>query len=229
MKKWLTLLLVLSLCLFTASAVAEGAKTVTVNGSATVTLIPDSASFTVGVTTQDEQVSAAQAVNADAMQNVLDALRALGVEDNDLQTDSYTVNPLYDYQSGTDMLTGYAVSNTVQVTVRSIDLLPTLLDAAIAAGANETYAVSFTSSQYAAAYDQALQAAVQDALRKADLLAQALGLEAGDVLSLAENDANTYVYSLNSRAFSYDSAIATPVSTGTLSVAADVTAVLELE
>jgi len=229
MKKFLAVILALALCLFTAAALAEDtSQTVTALGTATVTVTPDSASFSAGVTTQDTEIKTAQAVNSEAMQAVVAALEAAGVADEDLQTENYSISPTYDYSGDTQATTGYSISNTVQVTVRDLNQLSALLDAATTAGANETYGVTFTSSQYDTAYDQALQAAVLDAVRKAGVMAQATGLEAGSVISLAETG-NTYLYAAGSSAMEMDDDSATPIQNGTLSVTANVTAVVELK
>jgi uncharacterized protein YggE len=163
MKKRMFLMLALTLvCCLAAAPARADARTVTAEGSATVTVAPDSATFSAGVTTQDVLVTAAQSANADAMQAVLAALKAQGVAEEDLQTYNYSVNPVYDYSSDSydPTIKGYSVTNTVQVTVRDLTSLPTLLDAAVAAGANETYGIDFQSTQSSAAYDQALKAAV---------------------------------------------------------------------
>ena len=161
------------------------------------------------------------------MQAVLDTLTALGVSGDDLRTDNYSVYPVYDYSSSTPTVTGYEVSNTVTVVVRSIDQLPTLLDAAMEAGANTVYSLGFQSSEQSAAYDQALKAATQDALRKAALMAQAIGRETGETLSLSELSSMSGSYSRD-MAYALDSSYATPIETGLLTVAAQVEAVVEL-
>lgn len=170
MKTVLAILMVLMLSLTSLTALAEEDATVTALGSATVTLTPDMASFTVGVTTQDAQVKTAQEANAAAMNGVIDTIKAQGVAPEDIQTQNYSVNPVYDYQTGKlgdqQSLVGYTVSNTVTITVRALDTLPALMDAAITAGANQLYGVSFASSQTDAAMDQAMTAATQDALRR---------------------------------------------------------------
>lgn len=237
-KKMFALTLALMLVVFAIPALAQGAgvdgdaNTVTATGTATVTLKPDMATFSVGVSTQDVLVATAQTANATAMQSVIDSLKALGIVADDLQTDNYSINPVYDYQTGKldnqQILKGYIVSNTVTVTVRNLDQLPALLDAAVAAGANQTYGVTFQSSQNDAAYDQAMAAAAQDALRKAKLLAAALGREVGDVLHLDESS-NTYSSYGNSKSIVYDAAVATPIETGTLSVNANVSIVVEMK
>ena len=165
------------------------------------------------------------------MQSVLDALKALGIDAKDMQTDNYTVSPVYDYQNtkldSQQILIGYAVTNNVTVTVRQLDQLPALLDAAVAAGANQTYGINFQSSKSDEAYDQALAAAAKDAVRKAGLLATALGRTPGDLISVQEaNDA--YPAYASSKSAVYDSA-ATPIETGTLSVAANVRVQMALQ
>ena len=226
MKRILGLLLVLALTLFSVSALAAD-HTVSALGTGTVTLEPDMASFTAGITTQDVLVSTAQAANTAAMQMVIDTLLAQGVQREDLQTSSYSVYPVYDYETSAPTVSGYEVSNTVTVIVRDLTQLPSLLDAAVEAGANNVYSLGFQSSQQTAAYDQALKAAAQDALRKAALMAQAIGMEAGDTLAL-EEAGSTSAYTADSRLYSMDSSGATPIENGMITVTAQVQAVVEL-
>ena len=227
MKKLLCLLLILTLSLFAASALAEG-NTVSAIGTATVTLEPDMATFSVGITTQDALVATAQAANTTAMQAVLDALTALGISQEDVQTDNYSVYPVYNYDSSTPTVTGYEVSNTVTVIVRSIGQLPSLLDAAVEAGANNVYSLGFQSSEQAAAYDQALKAAAQDAQRKAAMMAQAIGREAGVTQSLAEVSNTGSIYD-GGRAYAMELSSSIPIETGRITVSAEVLAVVELK
>jgi uncharacterized protein len=232
MKKLLLLVLVSALVftLSAAPALADGVQTVTAQGSATITVTPDEASFTAGVTTQDATVAAAQSANTTAMQAILTALKAAGVAEEDLQTAYYNITPVYDYSdsSSTQTIKGYSVSNSVTVKVHDLTLLPTLLDAAAAAGGNETYGVDFTSTQYSAAYDQALAAAVQDAYRKAGLMATALNRATGAVISVSETNDSSYYYT-NSKSVMYDAASSsTPIQSGTLSVSAYVSIVVAL-
>jgi len=224
MKKLIAVMLVLLMALAAIPALAEDDATVTAVGTASVTVVPDQASFTVGVSTQETQVQSAQATNAAAMNQVIEALKAQGVAAEDMQTQNYSVNAVYDYQYGKlgeqQTLVGYSVSNTVTVTVRVLDSIPALMDAAVTAGANLIYGISFESSASDAAADQALAAAAQDALRKAKLLAEALGQTAGEVVSLAE--ANDVYTAYSSRSMAYDAGAATPIEAGTLTVTATV-------
>ena len=227
MKRILSILLILALCSLSISALADGG-TVTATGTGTVSLVPDMASFSVGITTQDALVATAQAANAATLQAVLDTLISLGVSADDLQTNSYSVYPVYDYSASVPTVTGYEVTNTVSVVVREAGKMPALLDAAVEAGANNVYSLGFQSSEQSTAYDQALKAATQDALRKAALMAQAIGKEAGATLSLEElSSVNTY---LDSRiSYAMDSSYATPIEIGHITVTAQVQAEVELQ
>jgi uncharacterized protein YggE len=229
MKKLFAVLLALSLCLFTAAALAEGDdNTVSAIGAASVNIQPDTATFTAGVNTQADKVADAQAANAKAMQAVLEALKKQGVADADMQTQSFSVSPSYNYSTSNPTPTGYTVNNTVIITVRDLSQLSKLLDTAIAAGANDTYGVTFTSSQYDAAYDQALQAAVQSALHKADVMAKALNREVGAVQTVTETG-DTYLMAASSKSSTMSAGDATPIQNGVLGVTANVTVVAELK
>ena len=226
MKKAIGLVLILALLMLSAAALAEG-NTVTALGTATVSLVPDMASFSVGITTQDALITTAQSANTAAMQSVIDALLALGIVREDMQTDYYSVYPVYSYETTTPAVTGYEVSNTVTVIVRDLAQLPSLLDAAVEAGANNVYSLNFQSSEQPVAYEQAMKAAAQDALRKAALMAQAIGREAGETLSLTEiSSANNIYYDV--RAYAMDSSM-TPIEGGLLSVSAEVQAIVEMK
>ena len=227
MKKLLSILLVLTLVLVSVSAMAEG-NNVTAIGTGTVSLVPDMASFTVGITTQDALITTALAANAEAMQAIIDSLTALGVAREDIQTQNYSVYPVNDYLSNTPKVTGYEVSNTVTVIARDLSILPSLLDSAVEAGANNVYSLTFESSDRSTAYEQALKAAAQDALRKAALMAQAIGLETGNPLSITENsNSNTFYGEI--RAYSLDSSFAAPIENGMITVTAEVTAEVALK
>lgn len=227
MKKALGLVLILALLTLSSAALAQD-STVTAIGTATVTLVPDTASFSVGITTQDALITTAQSANTAAMQAVIDSLLALGIAREDMQTDYYSVYPVYSYETSTPTVTGYEVSNTVTVIARDLAQLPSLLDAAVEAGANNVYSLNFQSSEQPAAYEQAMKAATQDALRKAALMAEAIGREAGATLSLTEiSSANNIYYDV--RSYSMDSSYMTPVEGGLLSVSAEVQAIVEMQ
>jgi len=162
-------------------------KLVTVTGEATVAVAPDTAMIRLGVGTQEKTAREASEANARQMTAVLAAIKDTGVADRDIQTSRLSLQPQYDpTKSGTARLTGFQASNQVTVRIRDIDKLPTVLDRAITAGANEMSGIEFVVSEQSKLLDQARDDAIADARRKAELYAKAAGAKLGRVVSITE-------------------------------------------
>ncbi len=231
MKKLLILLICLFLpCLALAEETvfaAEGA-TITVTGSAVVTLEADYARISVGVSTKDKTVEEASRENTACIHAVIAALKEAGVAEEDIATSNYYVNAEYDYSLGGQRQSGYNVTNQLTVIIRDMAHIGATLDKATAAGANNIYNIEFLSTQADKAQDEATSHAVQDAMRKAQLLADAAGLELGGILSLTESTGGVYVTARN---YAFKDAVATSNSIlpDDTSVSASVTIVFELK
>jgi uncharacterized protein YggE len=171
-----------------ALAPAQAAeKLVTVTGEATVAVAPDTAMIRLGVSTQEKTAREASEANAKQMTAVLAAIKDTGVADRDVQTSRLSLQPQYDpNKSGTARLTGFQASNQVTVRIRDIDKLPTVLDRAITAGANEMSGIEFVVSEQSKLLDQARDDAIADAHRKAEIYAKAAGAKLGRVVSITE-------------------------------------------
>jgi uncharacterized protein len=162
-------------------------KLVTVTGEATVAVAPDTAMIRLGVGTQEKTAREASEANARQMTAVIAAIKDTGVADRDIQTSRLSLQPQYDpNKSGTARLTGFQASNQVTVRIRDIDKLPTVLDRAITAGANEMSGIEFVVSEQSKLLDQTRDDAIADARRKADLYAKAAGAKLGSVVSITE-------------------------------------------
>lgn len=237
MKKLFALLLTLSLLLpvfalaeDTPIAVADGA-TITVTGSAAMSLKADYAQVSVGVSTQATTVSEAAQENNVLIHAVIDALKAADVAESDIVTSSYSVYAQYDYSSftGEEKLSGYKVTNQLRVIIRDMEHIGATLDKATAAGANNIYNIEFLSTRADEAKDEAITYAVQDALRRAKLLAGAAGLELGGIVSISDSTSGWYTTSRT-----YASAMDTEAASNVIlpddaSVSASVTMVFELK
>ncbi len=234
MKKLFALILALILTalplasLAETVAVTEGA-TITVTGSAAVTLRADYARISVGVSTKAETVEEASKQNTAAIHTVIAALTEAGVKEEDIATSNYSVHAEYDYSSfGGQKLSGYNVTNQLTVILRDMEHIGATLDKATAAGANNIYNIEFLSTKADAAQDEATAYAVQDALRKAKLLAEAAGLNLGGIVSIEENSSGYYV---TARTYAAKDAVATSNSIlpDDTSVSASVKIVFELK
>jgi uncharacterized protein YggE len=144
------------------------------------------------------RASAALSQNNKQMLTTIDALQQAGVAKRDIQTNSVQlysrIEPPVIPSTGSAQPTeskadNYTAANTVQVTVRDLDALGSLLDAVVTAGANRIQGLRFEVSDPAASLQQARELAWQDAQNKAQQLAALSGLQLGQVMSMQESGA----------------------------------------
>jgi uncharacterized protein YggE len=161
-------------------------RLITVTGHGTVEVAPDTAMIRIGVTSQAKTANAASAANARQMTKVLAAVEQAGIAKKDIQTSRLSLQPQYDSKNGTNRLLGFRVTNRITVRIRNIGNLPSILDKAIAAGANEMSGIEFLVSEENRLLDEARTEAVADARRKAELYAKAAGAKVGKVVAITE-------------------------------------------
>lgn len=164
------------------------AARVIVTGDGSVAVPPDYAQITSGVTTRAKTAKEATDANSKAMAALNAALQQDGIAQNDIQTARFSVSPVYGppQPNGPPKLVGFSASNQLDIKVRQIGKVGELLDSLIAAGATDAGSVEFLHSNTSKALDQARQAAMADARRKAELYAQAAGLKLGPVAWITE-------------------------------------------
>ncbi|GJG86221.1 SIMPL domain-containing protein [Gemmatimonadetes bacterium T265] len=199
---------------------------VTVTGTGEDEVVPDRARLSLGVSTQAATAAEASQQNARLQRAVLDAVRAQGVPAEQISTNGYNVSPVTDYNQQTrrTRVTGYTVQNTVNVELRRIDQVGPVLDAVLAKGANTVSSLQFYSSQAEAARRRALARAVERARADADAMAAAAGGRLGDLLELSSaTDVRPRPVMMDMMARAAP-APATPISEGTETVTASVTA-----
>lgn len=214
----------------TPVATTDSPATVYVNGQGVVTVAPDTASVIVGVNIIDTTLSSAQEKATVQMTAVIDALKAAGIDEKDIQTVNYSVNILqnYDQNGNPSTIEGFQVSNQVSVTVRDLAQLGTILDTVVAQGANAIYGINFFVDDPSAAASQARELAVQDAKRKADELAAAAGMQVGRILSISESYSPSPMPVAYGRAEAADTAVAVPIQAGSTAIQVDVQITYEL-
>lgn len=186
-----------------------------VTGEGSVTVPPDYAQITGGVTTDAPTARAATDANSTLMASVNAALRKAGIAATDIQTSQFSVQPNYApaQPNSAPKLTGFSVSNQVSVRVRQISKVGEVLDTLIGAGATEAGNVQFLHSDTSKTLDAARQAAIADARRKAEVYAQAAGIKLGGVAWISELPPNAQPVPYGAaRAFA--PAAAVPISPG---------------
>jgi len=167
-----------------AGGAAVSAAGITVVGTGSVTTPPDTAAWSFGVQTSAETAEAALSANSEAMKRVVASLTDAGVSGDDLQTEQVSVWP----RTGDDgvAIVGYDASNTVRATVRDLDRAGGIVDAAVAAGANQVYGPSLTVSDADAQYQAAVDAAFDDARARAEAIAEKAGVTLGAPVAIVE-------------------------------------------
>ncbi len=155
-------------------------KTLQVTGDGTASTTPDLSRLDFSVTTQAATASQAASDNAVAVANVMQTLTSLGYSKADLQTTTYTLQPLYNNSQGQQTtIIGYQVWNSIEVSIHNFTMIGKTIDAIVSAGVNQIQSVTFTFSDttLASLQTQALQKAVQDANNKATSIASALNVQ----------------------------------------------------
>ena len=192
MKKMFAMLLCLAiLALGTGAALADG-TTLSVTGNGTVLVESDLAIVTVGVQETSKDVLAAQSTVNEKIAAIKQALLDAGVQESEINTDSINIYANYDYSDNTEVIVGYTARNSLSVRTTDMDNVGSLIDAAFAAGANTLDNVQFTVQDDTQAREQALTMAVEDARRKADVLASAAGLQVASIERISEGGVSVY-------------------------------------
>lgn len=201
---------------------------IVVIGTGEVKVEPDIASIMIGVETTAPTTQEALAQNSAQAQAIIDQIRQLGIEERDIQTTGINIYPAYDYERRS--ITGYNVSNTVNVTVRNIGQAGSLIDRVVQVGANHIYGISFTVSDPERVLAQAREAAIANARARAEQMARASGTSLGRVLFITENEgASPFpILPVMARASAAVDSVAPPVQPGQKTYSASVQVTFEL-
>lgn len=179
---------------------------ITVLGMGEVTAIPDIAqfSFTVneeGKTTKEAQDKATTKINA-----AIAYLKNAKIQERDIKTVGYNINPKYEYQKdqtiscigmgcpGKQVISGYEVSQTIQIKVRDTNQAGTILSGIGGLGVNNVSGLDLTIDDETALSEEARQKAIDDAREKAEVLARDLGVRIVRITSFQENSSGGSMY-----------------------------------
>jgi uncharacterized protein YggE len=201
-------------------------RTLSVFGTGVITTKPDTATLSAGVTTPAAKASGAIAANATSMAELIDALKATGIDSKDLQTELVSLDPRYD-DNGTTIV-GYNATNSVSVLVRDFTQVGGVIDAAVAAGANNVSGPSLARNDTEKLYRDALEEAAAQARLKATALARAAGVTLGEIRSVSEGTQEVSPVNYAGAAIAKDSA-ATPIEPGSAQVTASVRIVYAID
>jgi uncharacterized protein len=205
-----------------------GVAAITVTGTGEVAAAPDRAQVSLGAIVETRQAADAQGQLSQILQRVLKAIKALGIPEEKIRTAGVTLTPVYsqpkpksDPEPEGPRIVGYRATNSVRVQLDDVDRVGAVIDAGIAAGANQLSNLNFELRDDLAHRQQALKLAAREARVKAEALAAALDLQLGEVLEVREDGAQAS-YPVERR-FAAPAAAGTPIQPGQVQVSAAVT------
>lgn len=171
---------------------------ITVSGDGEVTAPPDIATVTFTIRESSRTVPGAQKLVEEKIAGVIKALEDLNVDKKDTKTTSYTVNPKYEYKSqpycvsgycppANPVLSGYEVSQTIEVKIRKIDSTGDVIGAIGNANVTEISGPLFTVDNKDKLEAQAKELAIKEAKDKAKATASALGVSLGSIIQYSDD------------------------------------------
>jgi uncharacterized protein YggE len=172
-------------------------RTITMSGKGTIKSAPDKVTVSAGVESQAQTAKEALAKNTAAMTRVVDALKSAGIDPKDIQTTDFSVNPQYedrDDDKKPPRIVGYTVDNMVYVTMHDTSKIGAVLDQLVQAGSNAIGGVYFSVDKPEDLEKEARKRAIEDAIAKAKLYAEATGAELGPVQTISEQGGYTPYY-----------------------------------
>lgn len=209
-----------------ANAATEGQKAgiIAVNGEGSIKVKPDIAYLSLGVQTQNSNAKVAQSENATKMNNVMTALKQLGIKEEDIQTTQYSMYPnhVYNHNTGKSTIDGYTVQNMVRVVIRNLDSVGTVIDTVSKNDSNLINSIEFGISNTSKYYLEALSKATTDAKGKADAIAKTISVSISKPSKVIESGQSSPII-YEARVMMDKQAEATSISSGMLEVTASVT------
>lgn len=207
-----------------------------VTGSGTVYAKADIANLTIGVKTEVKKTAAlATADNNDKMNEVVRAIKDLGVEEKDIKTTNYNLSPVYNWtESRGQELIGYQVSQNVTLKIRDLEKIGDIIAKTTEKGANQVGSINFTIDDEFELMNDARELAIEKAKQKAQLIAEQSGMKLGEIKGVHENSYSPVPYAYTNakieRAADEAGGISSPsIEAGTNEIRAEVTLIYEVK
>jgi uncharacterized protein len=173
--------------------------TITVHGDGQATAAPDVARVMYTVEHTAATVALAQSQTVEQANRVLDFVKGQGIKEKDIRTLSYNINPQYSYPSPcppgalcpvdarSPRITGYQVSQTVEVTVRDLDTVGSFMGGLGNLQVQNVSGPNFALDDPESGYNAARADAIQKARARADVLSGQLGVRLGKIVNFSES------------------------------------------
>jgi len=166
----------------------QNANQITVSGEGKIYAKPDIALVNLGVSSKSNTVAEVTKSNTDKMNAIIEAVKALGIDEKDIQTTNYNLSPYYNYtQKLGSVFQGYTLDQNIQVKIRDFTKIGDILSQTTAAGANTAGDLQFTIDNPEQLKEQARAQAIAQAKANAQNLSKESGIALGKLINVFEN------------------------------------------
>lgn len=197
-------------------------KTLRVQGKGNVNVAPDTANIILGVQTENTDLKIAQNENSVIATRIINSLKSIGIDEKNINTDTYLIEPQYDFVDGRQVFRSYKVINSIRIVTKDINNVGKIVDTATANGANLVSTINFSLSDAEPYYRRALNLAVENAIIKARDISNSLGVVLDDIpITVVEKNSN-YIPSTERRTLA--ATAVTPIMPGQIDISASITA-----
>lgn len=203
----------------------QSLRTMNVSGTGTISIVPDVAQISIGVSSQSSDIQEALNDNNNNAASIIETLISMGVDASDIQTQNFYLYQSQSYPmywtdaSEEEPQTYYYVENTVSTTIHDLDILGEVLTKVLEEGANTIYGITFDVADREATLEEARSLAIKDAQEKAATIAGEAGVKLGEIYSIQMSQDNYYPYSEGATmGMAMDGGSDVPVSEGTMEI-----------
>ena len=204
--------------------------TFTITGEGKVSAKPTLAEVDLGLYSEGRDVPVVQEANTTKVNAIIAGMKQLGIAD-DIQTSNYNFGPKFDYTDGTARIIGYTVSQNLNIKVRDLTKVGTVLAKATELGSNQVNGVRFTIDDPTTVQQEARKEAIEDAKMKAEELARAMGVKIVKIVTFSESSgggATPPIFAYRAMDVAEQAAPAPNIQTGSLDVQASVSVTFEI-
>lgn len=193
---WITGMIVLGAIIIVLSVVGffkggTGYNTISSTGESSISVMPDFVSVYFNIQTEGGTAEEANSENSQIYDSLKNSLMAIGFEEDEIQTQGFSVYPNYDYGSETREITGYTASHSifVRTDLENRNLIGQTIDAGISSGAGISHINYELAKENQSDYKaEAIRLATEDATTKAEALAEGAGKRLGRLVSVSTSD-----------------------------------------
>ncbi len=211
-------------------------RTINTNGQASMSVEPDQAVVYVAIETLEESADESKDENSRITDEIYAALYKIGIERDNIETEYYQIYEEFDWNQGNRISKGFKTAHNLKISTEEFDDVGEIIDAVVDAGATRINNINFElSDEKQKEYKkQVLSEASKDAKEKAEAIAEGLGAELGDVISISDSGYGyrpypLYAYGGMEDTMALETVVKTEISPKDLEISANVQVVYKIK